>query len=485
MDIPGFEIKRTIGRGGMATVYLAVQKSLGREVVLKTLNTSHDETGDFVDRFMNEGRIIASLRHPHIITVYDIGTEGDIVYIAMEYIDGGDLKTKIENRIAPVRALDLLTKIGQALEYAHKRDIVHRDVKPANILFRSDGTPVLSDFGIAKQVALDSELTSTGTILGSPFYMSPEQAEGLAVDGRTDIYSLGVIFYEMLTGKKPYEGDSAIKVIMQHIQSPVPTLPPELQQYQPLLSRMMAKNRDERIPDAAHLLEEIDEVRQTLAGKTGRSATLHTLKLPFSPATTRRSRGTTSTLGSPAARVALLGGFVLVALAGSGAFIYKQISKPPTLVAGSRPPPQIDTGSTGPTQTTTFSAGRAPANGDGGEVSRRDAARALEWLARNSLREDRLMQPPADNAHYYYSRLLELDPHNAAARRGFKEIAERFVVLAEKEYANGNYAKAQAYITLGLQVDPDNDGLATLQALLESRERTLLETVMEFFKANG
>jgi serine/threonine-protein kinase PpkA len=282
VEIPGFEVKRTIGRGGMATVYLAIQQSLDREVVLKTLDTTNDESGDFFERFLKEGRIVASLRHPHIVTIFDIGTADDVVYISMEYVDGGDLRAKIENRLAPVRALDLVSKIAQALAYAHKNDIIHRDVKPANILFHSDGTPLLSDFGIAKEQKVDKELTSTGTILGSPFYMSPEQAEGLTVDGRTDIYSLGVIFYEMLTGEKPYEGDSAIKVIMKHIQSPVPTLPPQLDQFQPLLNKMMAKNREQRVATAEELVEEVEELRTKVEGKKGRGTmTLHALKLPL------------------------------------------------------------------------------------------------------------------------------------------------------------------------------------------------------------
>lgn len=482
MEIPGFEIKRTIGRGGMATVYLAVQKSLDREVVLKTLNTTHDESGDFLERFHNEGRIIASLRHPHIITVYDIGAENDVVYISMEYVDGGDLRAKIENRVAPIRALDMMAKIAQALEYAHRQGIIHRDVKPANILFRSDGTPLLTDFGIAKEVAVDTELTSTGTILGSPFYMSPEQAEGLPVDGRTDIYSLGVIFYEMLTGRKPYEGDSAIKVIMQHIQSPVPQLPEELEQFQPLLNRMMTKNRDERLPDATQLLEEIGEMRDKLErGQRRGMTTLHTLKLPLSPS--RHKRGRASHVGAHRARAALLGGgFVLLTIGAFGAYIYAQVSRPPALIIQKQTPPAgVDNGSAG---TTGGPPPVAAGGGSRGTVNKQDAARALEWLARNSLRQDRLMSPPADNAHYYFSRLLELDPENQAARKGFSQIAERFVVLAEQEFAQRNYGKAQAYITLGLQVDPGNSGLATLQTMIETREKTFFETVRDYFRAS-
>ena len=477
MEIPGFDVKRTIGRGGMATVFLAIQQSLDREVVLKCLNTDHDESGDFFERFMKEGRIIASLRHPHIVTIYDIGIHDEYVYISMEYVDGGDLRAKIENRLAPVRGLDIIGKVGQALEYAHKKNIVHRDVKPANILFRSDGTPLLSDFGIAKDFAADNELTSTGTILGSPFYMSPEQAEGITTDGRTDIYSLGVIFYEMLTGQKPYEGDSAIKVIMQHIQSPVPQLPVELEQFQPLLNRLMAKDREQRIPDASHLLEEVEEVREEVEGKKGRGMmTLHTLKLPLSAKAMRARRDAVTGRSSKGLRMAVLAGVMLLVSGGLGAYIFAQINKPPSLLV--RNPPGVSTPST--------SGGNGTATqrtANNGPVDKQQAVRALEWLARNSLRQDRLMSPPADNAHYYFSRLLELNPDNQAARQGFSAIAERFVVLAEEEFSRKNYDKAQAYITLGLQVEPQNRGLETLRSMIETREKTFFETVADYFKS--
>jgi hypothetical protein len=474
MEIPGFDVKRTIGRGGMATVYLAIQQSLEREVVLKTLDTTHDESGDFFERFLKEGRIIASLRHPHIVTIFDIGSANDVLYISMEYVDGGDLRAKIENRLAPVRGLDLLTKIGGALDYAHKKGIVHRDVKPANILFRADGTPLLGDFGIAKDFTVDKELTSTGTILGSPFYMSPEQAEGLPVDGRTDIYSLGVIFYEMLTGEKPYEGDSAIKVIMKHIQSPVPTLPTELDQFQPLLNRLMAKNRDQRIPDAGQLVTEVEALREEVEGKKGRSMmTLHSLKLPLSAkARARRVTGQ----GSKSMRLLMFAGAALLLLGGIGAFMIAQINKPPALLVRN-PPPITAAPTTGGTATGTHSTG------NGGTVDRQSASRALEWLARNSLRQGRLMAPPADNAHYYFSRLLEINPNNEAARQGFSAIAERFVVLAEEEFSRKNYDQAQAYITLGLQAEPNNRGLETLRSMIETREKTFLETVRDYFKS--
>ena len=474
MEIPGYDVKRTIGRGGMATVYLAIQQSLDREIVLKTLNTAHDENGDFFERFLKEGRIIASLRHPHIVTIFDIGSADDVLYISMEYVEGGDLRAKIENRLAPVRGLDLVSKIGQALAYAHKKGIVHRDVKPANILFRGDGTPLLGDFGIAKDFTADNELTSTGTILGSPFYMSPEQAEGLPVDGRTDIYSLGVIFYEMLTGEKPYEGDSAIKVIMKHIQSPVPQLPPELDQFQPLLDRLMAKDRDQRIGDADAVVTEVEELREEVEGKKGRGMmTLHSLKLPLSA----KARALRDASGgrSRTSRSLILGVVTLLVLGGLGAFTVHRMSQPTVIY---RDPPPIAATSSGATATGTEPADRATT------ADRQAASRALEWLARNSLRQDRLMAPPADNAHYYFSRLLEINPDNEAAKQGFSAIAERFVVLAEEQFTRKNYDQAQAYITLGLQVDPDNKGLETLRSMIETREKTFFETVADLFKSD-
>jgi tRNA A-37 threonylcarbamoyl transferase component Bud32 len=463
VNVPGFRIKSTIGRGGMATVYLAVQQSLEREVVLKCLDSDREGERDFIRRFLNEGRIIASLSHPHIITVYDIGTVDDMVWIAMEYVEGGDLRARIEQGpMSPERCLDLITKIARALGYAHEHGIVHRDIKPANILFRRDGTALLSDFGIAKQTTVDAELTNTGTILGSPFYMSPEQADGALVDGRTDIYSLGVILHELLTGERPYLGETAIKVIMQHIQSPVPRLPAELKRYQPLLDRMMAKERDERIPDARTLLGELEELAGGDVGNARRGP---------------RPGGAAS--GSPwnrRKRLGTLATCLVLLLAAMGIFYgYARTLQEAAVV---RHAPKADAASANLAGPLADAVSTPPAVPGPGGVARHEVARALEVLARKSLRDDRLTQPPADNAHYYFSRLLALEPGNASARDGFREIAERFVVLAEKELSRRNYAKAQGYITLGLQVEPENTGLLDLQSIIEHRERSFVDALL-------
>ena len=481
MDVPGFKIKQTIGHGGMAIVYLAVQESLSRDVVLKIMSTSHSEGSTFVERFMNEGRIIAGLQHPHIITIFDIGISDDRVWISMEYVNGGDLKNRIDLRMTPIEALELVINIGNALDFAHQRGIVHRDVKPQNILFRRDGTALLSDFGIAKEEETDTELTSTGTILGSPFYMSPEQAEGLLVDGRSDIYSLGIMFYEMLTGERPYPGDTAIKVIMQHIQSPVPDLPPGLERFQPLLNGMMAKKRDDRIPTAAALVEQVTKLRDAIRREEDPSITseheveeLHAAQQQLA-AEKRRWR------------LVILGSCVVLLLLGlAGMLIYVESLRSSGLVKQL----QHETVSTDPlvSQASTTAAGganAAPATDPVPGMGKQDVVQALEWLAKNSLQANRLTQPPADNAYYYFSRLLALDPENEAARNGFSQIAENYVAHAEREFSRRNYGKAQAYIALGLQVAPDNKSLLDLQSFIDRHEESFIDKIYGFFRGGG
>ncbi|MGH8576338.1 MAG: serine/threonine-protein kinase [Gammaproteobacteria bacterium] len=253
--IPGYRIDRLIGKGGMAAVYLAIQESLDRPVALKVLRDP--DSPEFSERFVNEGRIIANLVHGNIITVHDVGIAEGLHYISMEYVEGGDLKARIADGQSPETALDLTARMADCLGFAHRKGVIHRDLKPANILFRRDGTPLLTDFGIAKNQRLDSDLTVTGKIVGTPRYMSPEQGLGKAVDGRSDLYSLGVVLYEMLTGEPPYLGDSEVDTILRHLNDPVPALPAACRRYQPLLDRMLAKDPAARFADAGELIESL------------------------------------------------------------------------------------------------------------------------------------------------------------------------------------------------------------------------------------
>ncbi|MGH8488299.1 MAG: serine/threonine-protein kinase, partial [Gammaproteobacteria bacterium] len=206
-------------------------------------------------------RAIAQLSHTNIITIHDIGIANGLHYISMEYIEGGDLKQRIKGDLGPEFALDVIEQMASALRLAHRRNMVHRDVKPANILFRDEAIPILTDFGIAKQIGLEENVTITGTILGSPHYMSPEQAQGRDVDRRSDIYSLGIVFYEMLTGAKPFDDESDIKTIVKHINEPMPALPETHARFEEIVGRMTAKLTEDRYADADELLTHLKDLR--------------------------------------------------------------------------------------------------------------------------------------------------------------------------------------------------------------------------------
>jgi len=259
LNIPGYKINAHVGSGGMAVVFRAMQESLQRQVALKVLKQT--ESKEWTERFLNEGRILASLSHRNIITVHDIGIHQGHIYISMEYVEGGDLRLRIKSGMTSTEALGILATIGEALEVAHKKGVIHRDVKPGNILFRQDGTPVLADYGIAKDFERETDVTVDGTVIGTPDYLAPEQARIEAIDGRTDIYALGIIFYEMLTGSKPYKAGSPVEIVFKHLNEPLPQLPEVFAAYQPLLDKMTAKEPKDRFDDAADFLSAVIELR--------------------------------------------------------------------------------------------------------------------------------------------------------------------------------------------------------------------------------
>ena len=253
IDIPGYKILKTLGRGGMSTVYLALQESVDREVALKVMASTLKGDPEFDERFLREARIAAKLRHPHVVQIHDVGISGDHAYIAMEYLSGGPVLGREGVPRDPSFALRVTREIATALGYAGMRGVVHRDIKPDNILLREDGAAVLSDFGIAR--AGDSaRMTRTGAIIGTPHYMSPEQARGDKLDQRADLYSLGIVLYELLTGTVPYQSNSSpLAVGIMHLTAPLPKLPEHLAWVQPLLDRMLAKNPDERFQNGMEL----------------------------------------------------------------------------------------------------------------------------------------------------------------------------------------------------------------------------------------
>lgn len=260
LRIGNYRVMEKLGEGASSTVYLAERESDHEQAALKILNSRPGDDPDLLQRFVQEAAMIASIGHPNIVRIFDHGFTEDFAYIAMEYFPTGSLKQVVSGPISSRQALSLLAQAASALAEIHRNGIVHRDVKPANFMVRANGVIALADFGVAKNLSSDTTKTQAGVSFGSPYYLSPEQAMGNATDHRSDLYSLGVIFYEMLTGNRPYESDSLLDLIRQHVEAPPPKLPAELTDCQELIDGLMAKDPALRYQSAEAVLDAIDTV---------------------------------------------------------------------------------------------------------------------------------------------------------------------------------------------------------------------------------
>lgn len=258
IEVPGYSIVKEIATSNFSSVFLARSERLRRNVVLKVMNRGETER-ELADaeRFQREYEIISSITHRAIAEIYDFGQQPRHLYLSMEYFPCGDLRDRLRNPLSVDESLYYLRAIAEALRVIHVFGILHRDLKPANVMLREDNSPVLIDFGLARRSMDDIGTTGIGQVLGSPYYISPEQAQGQRVDARTDLYSLGVMFYEMLTGQRPYLGRSAVAIMTQHASLPVPQLPEPTAAQQPLLDRLMAKEQSARYASADELLADL------------------------------------------------------------------------------------------------------------------------------------------------------------------------------------------------------------------------------------
>jgi len=260
--IPGYTLRLKIGESEKAVVYLAASARRGYNVALKVSKSLRDEAAgrQFLER---EYTAIMAVRSPLVVEIYDYGVSGGFEYLAMEYLPRGDLKARIQRGLSERQAMHFVAKIAAALQVVHAAGLVHRDLKPPNVMLRENDAVALIDFGLARSLdGATSAITRTGVLHGSPYYMSPEQALGEILDARSDFYSLGVMCYEMLTGEKPYSVDSAMEVLQQHVSGPLPMLPPELARYQTLVTRLLAKSRDDRIGTAAEIIAAATALRE-------------------------------------------------------------------------------------------------------------------------------------------------------------------------------------------------------------------------------
>lgn len=511
IDIPGYKVKAEIGSGGMATAYLAVQESLDREVALKVMAPALAADRSFSQRFLREARTIASLNHPNIVQIYEIAvTDDQLHYFSMQHLPGGDFAARIRAGVSEADLVRILKGVADALSFAHAQGFVHRDVTPGNILFDASGTPVLTDFGIARAVTQATRITGTGMSVGTSHYMSPEQARGGAVDGRSDIYSLGSLTYEALTGETPFDGSDGFAVAYSHVFDPIPELPDVHYHWQTLIDRAMAKDANERFPDAQSFVAELERIesgqaRRELDAAGGPDAVraasgVSTLAVPASLRLWRRVWRWPLLKRVPRARrslVAVTIPFLLIAVTGilfsmqgddgeiepdarptvaptlsqdSEAEVEAEREPPPEPVAeeATAPPSDdlvmldVDTGervSVSPREP--MSTGEAEAD-DSILISERESMRSaftptpigargneisrLLAAAADDLAARRLTTPAGESAFDRYRQVLELEADNADAVAGLSRIVDNYLVLAESDLAAGRYPRLRTFL---------------------------------------
>jgi serine/threonine-protein kinase PpkA len=478
VQIPGYRVIRPIGIGGMASVYLAVQESLDREVALKVMAPALAANHEFTERFLKEGRITARLSHPNLVTVFDIGQHGTIYYLAAEYIPGGTLRDKLNQGISVAESLDVVRDVAHGLDYAHGAGFVHRDVKPGNVLFRLNGTAVLADFGIAKSIDGTTMATQVGSSIGTPHYMSPEQAKAEKVDGRSDLYSLGAMLFELLTGKPPYDASDPFTIALMHVTHPVPQLPAPLQWLQPLIDALMAKDPAVRPASGEAFVAMVD---QLLAGAPEAKALADapTARRRSAPRLTRTDQqrqvadaAASETPGPRPPWLLPLAGIAAAAVIGIGAWMALGRDAAPVAPA---PAPTVDTRPAQPAEPPATPSEVPTTDLTGGTATPTDVAgmlaQAREYVRVGIIeRGRRLASPPGDNAIDLYLRVLSIDADNAEAQAGLGQIAEFYESKAKAAYDRGIYASSMVLAEEGLRAAPDS---ASLTRLVEDSRRAL------------
>lgn len=453
-SIDGYRILRVIGHGGMSTVYLAEQASLDRKVALKVMLA--DALADEVSRarFENEARTIARLEHPHIVGIYEVGRTGDgLPFYSMPYLSRGHLA---QRRLAgdQPKVAAILRSLLDALDYAHVRGVVHRDVKAENVLFDDADRPMLADFGIALRRGSNPRLTTAGLAVGSTAYMPPEQARGQEVDRRADIYSIGVLTWEMLVGQLPYNAGDALTMALKHLQEPVPRLPAALKHWQPLIDKAMAKQPDQRHASANDMLQALD----VLERRGGRAFTAVEVPLPAQ---------TEPRIAAARPRWLLAGIGGMAALALVAAFFSLREPAPPA-AAGVRADSPTTTGLPTPAVGAVTGLGDPLATG-GASVA------AFVANAEQQLRNGALLGPANANAWDSIEAAWRTNPTDPDTLRLTAELFDALGNAAERALAEGNVAAARTAFQRARRLDARRGGTGASIILLRKRLDATLE----------
>ncbi|MBT8438479.1 MAG: protein kinase [Gammaproteobacteria bacterium] len=524
LELPGYKIEKEIGKGGMARVYLALHEGLQRQVAIKVMSRHLDEDMDFSERFMREARIVANLNHQHIVTVYDVNVYDGYHYIAMEYLPGGvTLDTKIKQGITPQEGLETIKQVAAALAYAHSKDIVHRDIKPENIMYREDGSAILTDFGIARSTTATTKMTVTGTVIGTPHYMSPEQAQGKELTLSSDIYSLGVVLYELLTGKVPYEADSTVSVLLKHVSEPVPSLEGELAIYQPVLDCMMAKDKESRYQNCGEIIADIDSL---IAGGDASNATTvinQALQATVVQQADIPADGTPAIKRKQKRLIVAIAAGVFVAASAGGYLVYQQnqAAKEQQRQAEFREQEeqrmleekQLQAKKQAEEKATELKARqeemkRLAAQKKAEEEKakqlatlelkkKEEARRVKQKVAQEKARlakqkqindmlsraELQLQNTQLKAANQSFQDVLKLEPGNSTAMKGITRVADRYLALARTFAIANDFDKANSYINSVIKIAPTHERLTSTQKEIIDLKKAQLAAEEEAIRA--
>ena len=529
IEIPGYLIRREVGSGGMASVYLALQTSLERDVALKVMSPALAADPTFSKRFLQEARMLASLAHPNIVQVYDVGvTQGQLNYFSMQYLSGGDFAQRVSGGLAEKDLVRILEGVANALGYAHQRGYVHRDVAPGNILFDVNDTPVLTDFGIARAISQAARITSAGISIGTSHYMSPEQARGGDVDARSDLYGLGVLTWFGLTGKPPYEGADGFAVSYAHVFEPVPRLPAAQSHWQALIDRALAKDPAARYQTAEDFVAALGTMniksgpvsaadseaptrimkRDGVLAATAAAATsddsatrigaIPTFDAGLQVAAESAPAGSGSRRWLPWSIAAV--GLVLMSLVAYALFagrtqapsvVRKPAEKPPAMAtvpaAPIAPPPSspvvaapevgpADGASSEPVTIDADALDVAVADEAPLDLSKLptvvDPVVELVRLGRADLAGQRLTSPPRNNAFERFSVALRIDPKSKTAKQGVVDTARAYLEMASKAWEAGDVPTFTGYLDKVIEVGGSiAEGAESVAAAKERRAR--------------